>query len=306
MNTLHVLLPPMRRVQDDPALRAWLARGDRLPQIRAARTAVLRECFQFAGDAVPAAALRHHCHAGDTERGVWLCADPAWVRSEATGARLMACPVDDVSAADADELAVALRPLFDEAAVLVVDTPSTWNVRLAGDARVAAFTNPADALGVSLIDVLPDGEAGRAWRRLFNEVQILLHAHPVNARRIAAGKTPVNALWFWGEGALPDSVETGLRYVASTDDVLRGLAKMAGAIRLEPLPQALEAVGKAGDVLLDLEMPDGLDRISDWLPSFRRWLREKRFGAISLVFAGGERFRVRHAHRLRFWVGQRV
>lgn len=301
MSTLHVLLPPMRRMQDDPALRAWLARGDRLSEIQAARTAVLRERFQFAGDAIPAAALRHHCHAGDAELGVWLCADPAWVRSEATGARLMACPVDDVSATDADELAMALRPLFNEAAALVVDTPSTWNARLAGETRVAAFTDPADALGASLIDVLPEGEAGRAWRRLFNEAQILLHAHPVNARRTAAGKAPVNALWFWGEGTLPDSVETDLRYVASTDDVLRGLAKMAGAIRIEPLPQAMEAAGKAGNALLDLQMPDGLDRISDWLPSFRRWLRDKRFRAISLVFADGERFRVLHAHRLRFW-----
>lgn len=301
MSTLHVLLPSMQRMQDAPALRAWLLRGDRLPEVQAARTAVLRERFQFAGDVIPAAALRHHCYAGDAERGVWMCADPAWVRSEATGARLMACPIDDVSAADADELATALRPLFDEAEALVVDTPSMWSVRLASDARVATFTNPADALGASLIDVLPGGEAGRAWRRLFNEAQILLHAHPVNARRIAAGKAPVNALWFWGEGALPASVETGLRYVASTDDVLRGLAKMAGAVRLEPLPQALEAAGKAGDVLLDLEMPGGLDGISDWLPSFRRWLREKRFGAISLVFAGGGHFRVRHVHRLRFW-----
>lgn len=301
MSTLHVLLPPLAHVRANTAFIGWLARGDHLPGMDNARITLLRRLFHFAGDSLPAAALRHLCHGDDAATGAWLCADPAWVRSEATGARLMACPVDDVSAADADELAMALRPLFNEAAALAVDTPSTWNLRLAGETRVAAFTDPADALGASLIDVLPEGEAGRAWRRLFNEVQILLHAHPVNARRTAAGKVPVNALWFWGEGALPDSVETGLRHVASTDDVLRGLARMAGAIRIEPLPQALEAAGKAGDVLLDLQMPDGLDGISDWLPSFRRWLREKRFRGISLVFASGEHFRVRHAHRLRFW-----
>ena len=292
----------MQQMQDDPALCEWLARGDRLPDVRAARTAVVRERFQFAGDAIPAAALRHHCCAADAERGVWLCADPAWVRSEATGARLMACPVGDVSAADAEELAAALRPLFAEAAAtLVVDTPSTWCLRLAEGNTHAAFTAPADALGASLADCLPEGSAGRAWRRQFNEAQILLHAHPANARRIAAGKRPVNALWFWGEGALPDSVETGLRYVASADDVLRGLARMAGAVRLEPLPQALEAADEAGDILLDLDVSYGLDGISDWLPSFRHWLREKRFGVISLVFASGERFRIRHTHRLRFW-----
>lgn len=302
MNTLHVLLPSLQELAGDPEFVRWLARGDRLADVAAARDAVVREQFQFDGKGIPAAALRHHCHAGATANGVWLCADPAYVRSEATAARLMACPVHDLSAADADELALALRPLFDAVSrELAVDTPSTWCLRLAESASRAAFTDPVKALGASLADCLPEGETGRAWRRLFNEAQILLHAHPVNARRIAAGKVPVNALWFWGEGALPGSVETGLQCVASADDVLRGLAKMGGAVRLEPLPEALDAMGKGGEVLLDLETPGVRVMLADWFPAFRRWLRERRFGAISLVFAGGERFRVRYWHRLRFW-----
>ena len=302
MSTLQVLLPALPAVVMDPAFMHWLAHGDRLADVHTARIATLRERFQFAGGAIPAAALRHHCHVGGGENGVWLCADPAYVHSEATGARLLACPVHDMSTADADELAVALRPLFDEvSATLVVDTSSTWCLRLAQGAPHATFTDPAAALGVNLTDCLPEGEDGRTWRRLFNEAQILLHAHPVNARRIAAGKVPINALWFWGEGSLPDSVETGLRYVASADDVLRGLAKMGGAIRLEPTPEALDIAGNAGDALLDLDMSGQLDVSRDWLPAFRRWLSERRFGEISLLFASGERFRVRHLHRLRFW-----
>lgn len=302
MSTLQVLLPAMQGFAGDPAFMRWLARGDRLPDIHAARTTTVRTCFQFDGDVIPAAALRHHCYADAAANGVWLCADPAYVRSEATGARLMAWAVEDVSTADADELAAALQPLFsDAAATLVVDTPSTWCLHLAQRASHAAFTDPVAALGADLTGCLPEGEDGRAWRRLFNEAQVLLHAHPVNARRIAAGKVPINALWFWGEGSLPDSVETGLRYVASADDVLRGLAKMGGAVRLEPTPEALDIAGNAGDALLDLDVHGRLDLASDWLPAFRRWLRERRFGATSLVFASGERFRVRQLHRLRFW-----
>ncbi|MBS0381491.1 MAG: phosphoglycerate mutase [Proteobacteria bacterium] len=302
MSVLHVLLPPLQGTGNDPEWRAWLARGDRLPDIRDARAACVRERFRFSGRAIPAAALRHHCHAGDAASGIWLCADPAYARSEATGARLMACPVHDLSAADADELAAALQPLFDEmAAAPVVDTPSSWCLRLPDGESRAAFTEPAAALGASLADCLPEGDTGRAWRRLFNEAQIALHAHPVNARRAAAGKVPVNALWFWGEGTLPDTVETGLQCVASTDDVLRGLAKMGGAVRLEPLPQAVDAAGGNGDVLLDLDIPGQSDAIPACLPSFRRWLRERRFNVISLVFASGERYRVRYLHGLRFW-----
>ena len=302
MSTLHALLPPLAHVRADLAFVSWLAKGDRLPKASNARTTLLRELFHFAGDSVPAAALRHFCHGDDAAAGAWLCADPAWVRSEATGARLMAWPLGDVSADEAETLAAALRPLFGDAgAPLSIDAPSAWCLHLLHGAPRAEFRAPAEALGVDLVECLPGGDAGRAWRRLFNEVQITLHAHPVNAERIAAGKRPVNALWFWGAGVLPASVESGLQTVASVDDVVRGLAKMSGAVRVEPLPEALEMAQRSGMALLDLDIPGHADNAADWLAHFQRWLRERHFDAIAVTFADGERFRIRHAHRLRFW-----
>ncbi|HLI19455.1 MAG TPA: phosphoglycerate mutase [Rhodanobacteraceae bacterium] len=302
MSMLHVLMPPLGRVTENAAFRHWLSRGDRLPPKADARTAVLRELFRFAGDAIPSAALRHLCHTDDAKMGAWLCADPAWIQGEATGARLMAWPVTDLSATEAGELAAELRPLFGDAGMpLSVDTPSEWCAHLPHGAPPATFTCPADALGVDLMECLPAGEAGRLWRRLFNEAQILLHAHPVNAVRVAAGRRPVNALWLWGTGALPEAVASGVQTVASVDDVVRGLAKMAGAVRVEPLPEAIGAAPRAGDVLVDLDIPGHAEGPAGWLVHFERWLRERRFDVVILTFADGERFRLRHAHRLRFW-----
>ena len=302
MSTLHALLPSLAHVRANPAFMGWLAKGDRVPRVDDARTTLLRELFHFAGDAIPAAALRHLRHGDDAATGAWLCADPVWVRSEATGARLMAWPLGDVSADEADALAATLRPLFGEAGVpLSIDTPSAWCLHLLHGAPRAEFRTPGDALGVDLVECLPEGNDGRAWRRLFNEAQIALHAHPVNAARIAAGKRPVNALWFWGAGALPAAAETGLQTVASVDDVVRGLAKLSGVVRIEPLPESLEQSHCGGDAFLDLDIPDHVDDAAEWLAHFRRWLRERRFDAIAITSADGERFRVRHAHRLRFW-----
>jgi hypothetical protein len=302
MNTLHALLPPLAHVSAVPAFMRWLAKGDRLPEVSDARATTLHELFHFAGDGVPAAALRHLCHGDDAAAGAWLCADPAWVRSEATGARLMAWPLVDVSADEAEALAATLRPVFGDAGVpLSIDAPSAWCLHLLHAAPRVEFRAPAEALGVDLVECLPAGDAGRGWRRLFNEAQIVLHAHPVNAARIAVGKRPVNALWFWGAGTLPGAVETALQIVASVDDVVRGLAKMGGAVRVEPLPDALGTTKRAGAALLDLDIPGHADRASDWLAHFQRWLRERRFDAITITFADGERFCVRHAHRLRFW-----
>lgn len=301
MSTLHVLMPPLAHADAHPAFHQWLARGDRLPGAQNGRMAAVRDHFRFDGDGVPAAALRHHCHAGDAGGANWLCADPAYVRSEATGARLMACPIGDLSDADADALATTLRPLLSEAGALQADTPSEWCLRLANDIQLATFTSPDDALGASLIDVLPEGDAARAWRRLFNEFQVALHAHPVNAARVAARKLPVNALWFWGAGSLPNSVDTSLAMVASADDAVRGLAKLAGAVRVEPLPDALETADVRGETLLDLQRLGDRESAAGWLTVFERWLRMRRFDVIALTFAGGERYRIRHAHRLRFW-----
>ena len=301
MSTLHVLMPPIAHADTHPAFRHWLGRGDRLPDARGGRAAALRDHFRFSGDGIPAAALRHHCHVGDPGGGNWLCADPAYVRSEATGARLMACPAGDLSGAEAEALATALRPLLADVGALQADTSAEWCLRLADGIQPATFTSPDDALGASLIDVLPEGSAARAWRRLFNEVQVALHAHPVNAARVAARKLPVNALWFWGAGALPDSVDSRLAMVASADDVVRGLAKLAGAVRVEPLPVALETADAQGEALLDLQRLGDREPAAEWLMTFERWLRRRRFDAIALSFAGGECYRMRHAHRLRFW-----
>lgn len=303
MSTLHVLLPTVASLQGDALLRQWLAHGDRLLAQDRPRESVLRSCFHFAGATFPVAALRHHCHAADASVGAWVCADPAWVRSEATGARLLACPVTDIAADEAEQLAEVLRPLFGDAGVpLAIDTPSEWCARLLHGAPPVRFVDPADALGADLLACLPEGQAARLWRRLFNEAQVALHAHPVNAARIAAGKRPVNALWFWGAGALPDPVESTLQVVASVDDSVRGLAKLAGALRVEPASEAIAAAG-SGAALLDLDFgtPATLDLGGEWLPHFRSWLRKRRFATIELTFTDGERWRLRHAHRLRFW-----
>lgn len=302
MSTLHVLLPALAACGEAAEWRRWLGRGDRLPDAPVARDGAVRELLRFAGDALPVAALRHYCHAEDAATGAWVCADPAWVRSEATGARLMTWPLADLSAAEAVELAAALRPLFGDAGVpLVVDTPAAWCVRMAAGAPPVALTEPARALGAAMLDCLPAGEGGRTWRRLFNETQIALHAHPVNAARTADGKQPVNALWFWGAGSLPGAVATELAAVASNDDALRGLAKIARVKILEPLPAALNGAASAGSVLLDVGGAAPRDVVRQWLPEFQRGLRARRFGAVALTFASGERFRVSHAHRLRFW-----
>ena len=76
---------------------------------------------------------------------------------------------------------------------------------------------------------LPGTGDAAPWRRLMSELEMLWHAHPVNAERARRGLPPVNGVWFWG-GASPPPVPSPLpRAVLLADDRLAvALGEYAG------------------------------------------------------------------------------
>ena len=285
MSVLTLLLPELARVERTPQLALWLARGDRLADARAGREAALRECFEFTGTTLPMAALTRSLDAGDASAAVWVRADPAHAMADAVTARLMACGDLGLTQAESDDLASALRPLFGDAGFLLeAARPDRWYLRCPLDARMPVFADPRDVLGDDLMRHLPCGDNERHWRRLFNEAQVVLHNHPVNAGRVQRGALPVNSLWFWGAGKLPDWVRTQCGTVASEDPAVAALAGLA-KISVVNVPTAL-ANSKA-NVLLDVTV----------VPE----IGARRFFCIDLKFASGERVHYRHGHRWRLW-----
>ena len=243
---LVLLLPERRRFRGhalpDTLARA-LGRADRLPAAEPGEKAQLQRHFDILPRGWPMAALMRQREAADAGRDTWLRADPAFVRAEMTGARLMAWGNLALSGAEADELLAPLKPVFGDAGFPISRTrPEHWYLQLPAEARLPAFSLPTDALGGQLLAHLPEGDEARRWRQLGTEAQVILHNHPFNARRAAQGQPPVNTLWFWGGGRLPDSVRAPWRAVVDADDELAALAQAASV----PLQ-----IGSAGDVLQD-------------------------------------------------------
>jgi hypothetical protein len=90
-----------------------------------------------------------------------------------------------------------------------------------------AFTALDDALGTDVFESLPEGEAGRPWRRLVNEMQMALHALPANEALRAQGLAGINGCWLWGGGSLPAaSGHKAFNCVYSIDPVTSGLARL--------------------------------------------------------------------------------
>lgn len=298
---LQVWLPALTRWEPTHPLRRLVARADVRAPGPAGYLAGLSAWFE-APQPLPAGALTRELAAGDAGHALWLCADPAWVEPDLTGARLLACGHIGLGEADARALAEPLAPLLQEQGIaLVLTSPDRWHLRLPQDMAVPPFAAPEQALGENLLQHLPQGPEGRRWRILQNEIQVLLHQHPLNARRRAAGRPPINSLWLWGAGTLPDRVTTSIEGVLSDDPLVRALASRAGRPQ-RTRPPAGAALDLAAGWLLDLQDLTA-EAIVDWSPTLEALARRQ---VLRLAFASGECVEHRPWHRWRFWRGTRA
>lgn len=121
-------------------------------------------------------------------------------------------------------------------------------------------SDPLDCLGGDLAALQPAGDGARELRRLMSEIEMWLHAHPVNVRRAMRGQPAVSTLWLWG-GATPERPATivgtddasdgpqpdgSARWRVQADDAwTRAVARLAGFDLVEGAPQA--PVGDSAD-----------------------------------------------------------
>lgn len=304
-DALRLLLPSRERLRGTigaaPALARVLARADRAAAAEPGRDAQLLRSIDLLPRRLAPAAITRALDAADARFGGWLRADPAYMRADLSRGRMLACGDDlGLTAEEADALLKPLKPLFgDEGFPISAPTPGRWYLALPADARLPPMSAPQDALGDDLHPHLTAGDEGRRWRRLLSEAQITLHNHPLNAQRIAAGQLPVNSLWFWGGGTLPDRVQL-TQPVYSDDPLLHGLARLAGATHA-PLRELADQAPAAG-ALVDLRSLRDVSQLeTPWLPWALQQLAERRVAELRFDFADGGVFAYRAAHRWRFW-----
>lgn len=301
--TLVLLLPAAARFARLPlpdALGKALGRADRA-QREGGEVAQLLRYLRPLPLRWPQAALARAADAGldDARLGVWLRADPAHVRADINGARLLGIGrTVGVDEDDVEALLPALRPLFgDLGMILDAPHPERWYLRLAREAKLPEFAAPDVALGDDLFEHALAGPEARRWRALQSEVQITLHNHPRNAERLQAGRVAINSLWFWGGGALPDAVSSAIPRLYSDDPELRGAARLA---TLACMPLADFSAFDA-DALVDLRFQrDVRGLIQHWLAPAAASASASRRDVI-LDFGDGQVCRLSGRQRWRFW-----
>ncbi|GAB2182127.1 hypothetical protein DLREEDagrD3_23500 [Denitratisoma sp. agr-D3] len=205
-----------------PALQTLLGRS------RRQRQALEENAWwtRLAGQPLAAAPLRLHAFDVAPGEGPWLCADPVHLRFEQQ-TLVLADPAEiQLSPSESTALAATLTPLLESFGVLHVTAPSQWHLQ-PNEALPPCPPLLGDLIGQAAQALLPEGSEHRPWRRLFNEVQMALHGHPVNQAREAAGKPVINSLALWGGGTMPVAGAPGAPFqrLIGDDAVWRGLAR---------------------------------------------------------------------------------
>ena len=99
-------------------------------------------------------------------------------------------------------------------------------------------TPPHDLTDKSVCDDFPRGPGSDLLHDLMSQSVEVFKNHPVNAKRIAEGKSPATNIWLWGLGRTPALKPFAQVYgkrgaMITAVDLLRGLAALVGWKRIE-------------------------------------------------------------------------
>ena len=270
------------------------------------------------------AALARRCGEQDFDPGRfeqrhWLCADPVNLQFAREHLVLSDIPADELSRDEIDALAHTINTFLQEheedRIALECPAPQRWYLRMRQPV-LTRFSPLQDVIGRPVGLFLPEGEDRRVWQRLANEFQVLLHQHPVNQAREAAGRATVNALWLWGGGPVRATPQCQGSPVISSDPMARGLARLAGCSTAEPAgcpahfpdQETLAVLDDLHGASLRLALDEWQHALRilerDWFAPALELLRRGTLTQLRLT-APGDRaslcLSVKRSDRLRFW-----
>lgn len=234
-----------------PALQTLLARGTRQPcpaeGVEAALCAALGIARQ---QDWPLAPITLEADGGVAGGAYWLRADPVHLQVMRDRIVLADGSAFELTQSEADALAAAIGQHFGADLSPMALHPRRWYLRLEHAPRLTT-TPPSVAAGRNIDPLLPQGEDTMQFRARLNELQMLLHDHPVNLAREARGELSVNALWLWGGGHQPATRGIPMPLLARDADA-RALGAFCGA-HVHALPAHPDAalLEPDGIVLLD-------------------------------------------------------
>ena len=256
----------------------------------------------------------------------WVRADPVHLRIEHDQIVLADSRIFRISNEEAEQFSSLLNRHFCENGQEIKFLPlkpDRWYLRL-------VKTPPAntrllsEAANKGIDKLLPFGANADPWRALFNEIQMVLHEHPLNEAREARGELAINSVWFWGGGIMPKSLASPFIHVWTNEVLASSLAAACGTEQtlLPADADAWQAAAQPGNHLITLGVLLGKAQYGDaygWRESIkeveRRWfdplwrmLKQGRLSQLRLIAldeSSVKNFTIMHGDSRKFWRRQK-
>jgi hypothetical protein len=240
---------------------------------------------------------------------IWL-ATPVRLEARLDHVRMLERGLPRIAAAERDEWRAEFGRAFAPYALHDVG-PRGFVLTGLVPARVETV-DPARLLDTDIGRALPAGTEARELRRLGAEIEMWMHAAPINLGRERAGLPRLSALWLWGGGphrrssqALPETRST-LRFHgddpafaamarATTGELPSGVPANFGAVRDAPhrvLVELMPVNGAPDESLASLD--------ANWFTPARAALNDGSLTALDIV-ANDRWFRISARPGWRIW-----
>ena len=193
-------LPEIDRlnIESIQSLIACLARADQQTSPQKSFYDVLAVLFSLDGkQAFPAAALSLLANDQYTEQGHWFRADPVHLQADMDHAILRDSHGLDLTQQESESLIEELNKHFHEDGIhFLMNDKDSWCLNIDSHQNVST-SSVHDVISRNVYAFMPQGEDALFWKKLMNEVQMLMHQSEVNEKRQENNKLPVNGVWIW-------------------------------------------------------------------------------------------------------------
>lgn len=297
-----------------PALETLLARADCRSNLPVGYECTLMHLFglpQASDQDVPEGALSRYAQTGKKPEGVWLCAAPVHLFADQSRVYLNAIDEAVINESEAEQFIAELNKVYSEDGwEFVRHTSNRWYLRIPNEPSIRT-TPLRDVDGKPIHDKLPQGDDALQWHRILNEIQMLLHASPVNQVRQEKGMIAVNGIWLWGVGTLPSVTKTShWQMVWADEPFVRGLAAL-NDIEVSSQPVDISSCLQLSDrgeqliVLPDIQISEPIAGLTkheqEWFTPLLGALRKHEIHTLQIYDGKGRLWRMTRQHLWRIW-----
>lgn len=305
------------------ALETLIARANRCHGSETSYYSCVLEQFDtdIDRDAIPVAAVSRYADGGEKDGYIWMHSDPVYLNADKDRLILQGSEILELDMSEVNTLLQELNTLFaDNGWYFEAFHNNRWYVRLPQKPQ-SDFYHLTHVLGRSVEPFLPRGTDQIDWHRFLNEAQILLHASSVNHLRAQQNKRPINSVWCWAPGKLPEQMRSYWDSVYADEPFVKGLAMLSDTpVHTVPVSirsildewsdadtdhNTLVVIESSEEDILSLDSDHYLEKIlmleQRWFAPLLQAIHDKRLTGISLLTGHGECYQVTKNNLRRFW-----